>query len=278
MNPIGIMQGRLLPPIDGRIQCFPADGWAEEFDSAAEVGLETIEWIYELYNEDRNPLRSEETAGEITKAIAASGVRVVSVCADCCMEDPPVGPDGRPNDRCLTHLRGLLERAGGIGADCVVIPFVDSSSALQAGESNIVRALETLFDSIDRIGIELHLETDLPPKRLAQLMKDVGHDLVKVAYDTGNSASLGYDASEELAEWGACIGSVHLKDRVRGGGTVALGDGDTDFTTIFKGLRDLAYSGPIILQVARSEAGAELDWARQNRAYVLDRLKTDSDV
>ena len=28
---IGIMQGRLVPPTDNRIQCFPRQTWADEF-------------------------------------------------------------------------------------------------------------------------------------------------------------------------------------------------------------------------------------------------------
>ena len=32
---IAIMQGRLLPPTDGRFQCFPREGWPDEFALAA---------------------------------------------------------------------------------------------------------------------------------------------------------------------------------------------------------------------------------------------------
>ena len=50
LNPIGIMQGRLLPPTRGRIQAFPVGSWREEFHSAAQIGVDgpaTIEnsWI-----------------------------------------------------------------------------------------------------------------------------------------------------------------------------------------------------------------------------------------
>jgi L-ribulose-5-phosphate 3-epimerase len=54
MNPIGIMQGRLSPPVGGRIQSFPVDCWREEFFRAREAGLNCIEWVYEFETEARN--------------------------------------------------------------------------------------------------------------------------------------------------------------------------------------------------------------------------------
>ena len=64
------------------------------------------------------------------------------------------------------------------------------------------------------------------------------------------------------------MGSVHIKDRVRGGGTVPLGTGDADFEATFKELSRIGYQGDITLQVARSEPGRELEWARANRNFV----------
>jgi len=36
---LGIMQGRLVPPVEGRFQAFPRDRWTAEFPRAAEAGL-----------------------------------------------------------------------------------------------------------------------------------------------------------------------------------------------------------------------------------------------
>jgi sugar phosphate isomerase/epimerase len=37
---------------------------------------------------------------------------------------------------------------------------------------------------------------------------------------------------EEFAAYGERVGSFHIKDRVRGGKTVPLGQGDTDFASL----------------------------------------------
>ena len=41
---IGVMQGRLSPMIDGRIQAFPWPYWKEEFKVAEQLGIDLIEW------------------------------------------------------------------------------------------------------------------------------------------------------------------------------------------------------------------------------------------
>jgi hexulose-6-phosphate isomerase len=97
--------------------------------------------------------------------------------------------------------------------------------------------------------------------------------MLKANYDLGNSSSLGYDVKCELAAYGARIGSVHIKDRVRGGGTVPLGQGDADIPALLSGLAAIAYDGDFVLQVARGKAGEEVTWARQNRVYLVQRLE-----
>jgi L-ribulose-5-phosphate 3-epimerase len=133
-----------------------------------------------------------------------------------------------------------------------------------------------MLPAAERTGVELHLETDLDPDAFRRFLSQVEHPLVKVNYDSGNSASLGYHPTKELAAYGERVGSVHIKDRVRGGSTVPLGTGDTDFEALFAGLRGLRYSGDFVLQVARGVAGEEVEWARQNLAFVDSYLRVRS--
>jgi len=151
----------------------------------------------------------------------------------------------------------------------VVLPFVDASAI--ASERERVDLIELLgrvaSDAAER-GIELHLETDLGPADFGRLLDRIPAENVKVNYDSGNSASLGYRVPEGLTAYGARIGSVHIKDRVTGGGTVPLGEGNADFEALFDGLAGLAYRGDFILQVARGAAGAEAQWAQANLAFV----------
>jgi L-ribulose-5-phosphate 3-epimerase len=270
VNRIGIMQGRLVPPIGDVIQAFPARDWSEEFPLAAAAELSAIEWIYDAPDHESNPLATDDGVARIRQQCASYGVDVRSVCADYFMAVPLLRVSGPELSRRIDHLAWLIERASVAGIQRIVLPFVDASGIhTECDRDQVVEVMHSVADGAARAGIELHVESALAPAPFADLLDRIAHGIVKVNYDTGNSASLGYDPDEEFAAYGEMIGSVHIKDRVRGGGTVPLGSGDADLPCVFANLLRSRYQGDLILQVARGIRGDELAWARRNRNHVL---------
>jgi hexulose-6-phosphate isomerase len=199
-------------------------------------------------------------------------VEVKSVCADYFMDRPFLRTTQAERDARLELLRWLVARCAALNVDRIILPFVDASRIETPDDvSTVVSLLSRVMEEADAAGVELHLETSLPPDRFAELLARLPHPRVKANYDSGNSASLGYDVTEEFRAYGARIGSVHIKDRIRGGSTVPLGRGDVDFDALFEGLGEIGYTREFILQVARSAAGDELEWAKRNRAFVEER-------
>jgi hexulose-6-phosphate isomerase len=259
------MQGRLVPPEAQRFQSFPRERWREEFAVAAAAGLDTIEWIYDAYGEDLNPIGTDEGIRAIERLCSAHQIQVESVCADWFMDYPLVGIGIEAARERWNRLSWLMLRCSSLGINRIVIPFVDASAIKTPGDSDAVAAgLNAISELMDRSNVELHLETDLSPANFANLLARTPHPHVKVNYDSGNSASLGYRPCEEFAAYGRRVGSVHLKDRRLGAGTVPLGSGDTDFTALFESLKAVRYSGDFILQAARGETEGELELARKN--------------
>ena len=273
INPIGIMQGRLSPPVGGRIQSFPVDSWRDEFPRAREAGLNCIEWVYEFDTEADNPLGTETGVAEIQDHVRKTGVAVWSICADFYMRERLVGDNGAPRPQVVEHLHLLLQRASGLGVRYIVLPFVDESSLKSESElEGLVQVLTSVLPGAQEAGVELHLETDLKPAPLVRLLEKVSHPLLRANYDIGNSASLGHDPSEELTLLGPRLGSVHIKDRLLGGGTVPLGTGAADFATCFRLLHRASYLGPFILQCARVEGMTETELAIHNRRFVQHQV------
>lgn len=273
MTSVGIMQGRLMPPIDDRIQCFPRDDWAREFPLAAAAGLACIEWIFDEFGEDVNPLASDDGIDAVLALIDEHGVRVASVCADYFMDHPLVRAAPAELARRTAALAWLLGRCERLGATRVVVPFVDDSRIDTAAELDAaVETLQRTLPVAERTGVELHVESSLEPERLGELLERLPHPLLKVNYDSGNSSSLGYLPRTEFSAYGPRIGSVHVKDRLLGGSTVPLGSGDADLPSLFDCLAEFGYAGDIVLQVARGEPGDEVAWARHNRALVVEYM------
>jgi hexulose-6-phosphate isomerase len=273
LNPIGIMQGRLSPPADGRIQSFPVNTWREEFALAREAGLACIEWIYESGTDVANPLRTDEGAAEICSVSSAHGVAARSICADYYMSERLVGSDGAIQRDVAKHLKWLLGRAGMLGARYIVLPFVDSSSLKSEPElEGLISVLKSVIPAAEQVGVELHLETDLEPNELVAVLQSIDHPLVRANYDIGNSASLGHDPVEELTLLRTWLGSVHVKDRIRGGHTVPLGSGAADLPTCFRLIMAAGFDGPFILQAARETGLNETELAKRNRRFVEEQL------
>ncbi|MBF0546921.1 MAG: TIM barrel protein [Candidatus Riflebacteria bacterium] len=266
---VGIMQGRLSLPEGNRIQSFPQKTWANEFILASQAKLDCIEWIYETGTDIYNPLRTNEGIEEIKKAIQTTGVKVRSICADYYMNKRLIGQSGLPEKETLEHFFWLIKQAGKLKIQYIVLPFVDSSSLKSDAEiSGLRNALMQILVHAEKEKIEIHLETDLPHQKLHSIYSEFSHPFLKANYDIGNSAALGYDPKEELTCLSSWLGSVHVKDRKKGGGTVPLGTGNADFPTCFGLIRKTGFSGPFILQVAREPELSELELAKRNKLFV----------
>jgi hexulose-6-phosphate isomerase len=271
---IAVMQGRLLPPSGGCFQCFPKEHWREEFSLAASASLDAIEWIYDSPGKSANPIGTQEGLAEMRRLSEESNIAVVSVCADYFMECPLAKAGGNESEERIGKLLWLLERCRLAGVRRVVLPFVDNSSIdSEVDEARAVEVLRRVLGEAEKANVELHLETSLDPRRFHSLLAKLPHPYLKANYDAGNSASLGYDVLEEIAAYGERIGSVHIKDRIRGGGTVPLGSGDANIPALLSELFRIGYKGDFVMQIARGEAGKELGWIRQNRELVLGQLQ-----
>jgi hexulose-6-phosphate isomerase len=262
---LGIMQGRLVEPDGGRFQSFPRSRWRDEFALAAAAGLDTIEWIYDAYGEDVNPLATDSGRHELERFGRQHGIGIESVCADWFMDFPLIVADAAAAETRWQRLDWLMRSCADMSVNRVVVPFVDASAIRTPDDAaRVADGINSVSHLIDTTDVELHLETALPPRDFAALLARVKHRRVMVNYDSGNSASLGFRPKDEFAAYGARVGSVHLKDRRLGAGTAPLGEGNTNFSELFDCLRAVDYRGDFILQVARGAPGQELEWARGN--------------
>ena len=150
MARVGIMQGRLVPPVDDRIQCFPRNRWAEEFALAALASFDCIEWLYDLESAVLNPLGTDAGIEEIKMVSAAHRVRVLSLCAAYFIDMPLVRAGAELEDR-LAVLHRLMRRCQLPGVQRLVLPFLDSSRIeSKADIDTVVSVLERSLPVAER--------------------------------------------------------------------------------------------------------------------------------
>lgn len=268
------MQGRLLPPENGFFQAFPRQKWRDEFVHAEAAGISNIEWIFDCYGKDVNPISEKNGRKQINELSQKHGVTVVSLCADYFMDKPLLRVNKIELSENINTLQWLINQCNKAGINRIVLPFVDNSAINSPEEQiDVAITLNSIVPFLEKSKVEIHLETNLNPENFEHFLQLLPHPLFKVNYDSGNSASLGYDTNEEFNSYGYRIGSIHIKDRLLKAGTVPLGTGNAKFDLLFKKIKEIKYKGDFILQVARGKPGDEVNWTKENINFIKNYIQ-----
>lgn len=267
MNPVGIMQGRLSHRQAQPAQCFPWLSWQEEFAQARACGFDCIEWLLTADRLDDNPIWSDEGAREMRRHIAATGVGVTSVCADCFIHRPFVRVSDHERRANEALLERLVVRCAEIGIEVLLIPVLEGSAIRDRDEGRaVLSSLERALPIAESGGVKVALESDLPGQMLEEWIAGAGLPALGVYYDVGNAVAAGHDAVADVNRLAPLLCGVHIKDRKRAGPSTALGEGDVDFAGFLRVLNAIRYSGPLILETPSGDD--PLDCARRNRAFI----------
>jgi hexulose-6-phosphate isomerase len=247
---IGVMQGRLSKPHDSKIQSFPVFSWKQEFEKATKCGFEVIEWIFDEY--EPNPILSSEGISEINSLCKKHNIIINSICADYFMTKKLFHESQSNLEKNIRILKELILQSKKLEFSFIEIPLVDSSSLKTVNDKiELKNSLDKVIPIAEKNNVIIVLETDLMPLDFKSLLLEFNHPNIMANYDSGNSASLGYNVKEELTILKKWIKNVHVKDRKFKGGTVPLGTGDTNFDLFFSSLSKIYYSGDLIIQGAR---------------------------
>jgi len=236
---IGIIQGRLSPPLEGFQEC-PRD-WKSEFSRLPDLNLSHIEWIITKKSFHDNPFFDCEL----------EQYPIYSVCADNLVDDRIDNfefVDKNLDPICLAAIRN--------GVKFVTIPLLEESSVEDDNKRD--RFKDILKTFVDRYpNLNFSIEAELEAKKLSEILYI--SDTVYVTYDTGNITSCGFNHEEYIENLFSRISNVHLKDRTRQGRTVPPPTGDTNFKLIFDKLKKFNYSNVFTLQTARGTEGQEIE-------------------
>lgn len=252
---VGVMQGRLSPIINNRIQQFPWNSWSNEFVLASKIDIKLIEWTIDTFEFRKNPLISINQWDEINLIMEKTNISIPSVTCDYFMENPPWKTDLK---LVKEGISSILEGMRNIRSTILVIPLVDNSSLPDSSSVKIIENLFTdLIPEIIQNKLQIAFECDLNPEKLSEFISKFDRNYFGINYDIGNSSSLGFNPTEEFRAYGSRIINVHVKDRKLNGTSVPLGEGDADFLGIFRLLHKENYQGNLILQTARSKVGKD---------------------
>lgn len=242
--------------VDGKIQAFPWDTWQQEFPAAQSLGLGLMEWTLDQDRLYQNPLLTPQGQQEIRRLCQAHRLTIPSLTGDCFMQAPFWKAEHPVKAGLESDFIAIARACAAVGIEMIVVPLVDNGKLENdQQEDALVAFMLDQADLFQKLRLRIIFESDFVPDNLARFIDRLPAETFGVNYDIGNSAALGFNPEAEFAAYAPRIMNVHIKDRIRGGTTVALGSGNADFPAIFSLLRDASYGGYFIMQTARAENG-----------------------
>ena len=263
----GIMQGRLSKIIRNKIQCFPEKNWKLEFSKAKKLGLKSIEWTLDYKNLHDNPIFSNKGQLKIKELSKKYSIKINSLTGDCFMQKPFWKT--KNNEKLIFDLKKIIKSCKVLGIKFIVIPLVDNGSIQNRNDENkLIKSCNEIRKYLSNTKIRLIFESDLPPKKLKNFIKNFDPNFFGINYDIGYSASLNYELDDEFSLYGRYIYNIHIKDRVKNGSTVRLGKGNANFFKLFYNLKKIKYNGNLILQTARSKKNQHMNEVKKNLTFL----------
>lgn len=263
---IGIMQGRLSSAIEGKIQAFPITSWQDEFFLAQEIGFDLIEWTLDRENILSNPLFTNHH--QIISLMKEASVNVKSLTYDAAMQKPLI-TNKQINPTEIECLKETVIQCEKIGINYLILPLVDESSIKSCEEEFLyIDLLKSIGEEIKRSNVNICIESDFEPSKLKNFIELINCDNVRINYDTGNSANLGWDFEEEMKLYSDLILNIHIKDRLYKGETVPLGSGHANLSQKIKYFTFNYPKLSNIIQGARSKLVDDISLCKQYFHFV----------
>ena len=246
---IGIMQGRLSPIKNGKIQSFPWENWKKEIKDLKKMNIKILEWTLDYPNLKRNPLFFKKK--EIKKL---DQINVNSVTCDFFMQKPFF--KSKNKEKIIEDFNFVFNHILKSSIKIIVIPLVDNSSIKSRNdEFEIIKFFLKLKKDLKKYKKKIAFEIDYKPKDLSKFISKFPKQYYGIHSDIGNSASLGYNVKKEFKYYKNRIINIHLKDREYMGTNVRFGNGNADFKSFFFEINKLNYKGNLIFQSSRSKNG-----------------------
>lgn len=254
---LGILQGRLSPPVEGLMQEFPSTTWKNEFSSLPKCDLEGIEWII---TNTPNPFFTEDL----------SKFPILSICVDNI-----ISPFFTQLYFLEQELVPVLEKMESQTIKNIVIPLLEESSIVSSLNRKLfIKNILLIADKFSNVNFCFEFEC-----KVEDILKLVNQrDNFYVTYDTGNVTSFYGDKvnhNKLIKQLGDKIKNVHIKDRTFKAETVPFTLGDTNFVDIFSSLNSIGYTGNYILQLCREKSNNELDYIK-HCSYIVKKLHNES--
>ena len=238
-----------------------------------DAGYEAVELVFSPEGDPHVEMGDEEVRG-VKKRCDDAGIEIGSAIARYDDRGNFLSRDKAERDAGMKGLRRAIEVAHLVETDAVLLHPGQLPAEGTYGEAwdDFLTALKAVAPYAEEKGVEVGIENVwnkflLSPREAREFVDAVGSEWVGIYLDTANMMFYGYP-EHWIRELQHRIKRVHFKDFARRKRDfVPLMEGDTDWTEVMKGLRDIGYDRYVIHEVGGGR-DVQIEMANRMRQIV----------
>ena len=184
-------------------------------------------------------------------------VEIASLCLDCLSQYPY-----KSDPRAQQYVADAIKAASTLGSRVVLVGFFFMGDLMRDKEGTdvVIQRFREIAPTAEKAGVTLGIESWLNAEQHMAILDRVGSNAVKVYYDVGNSAKMGYDIYKEIRFLGKNICEFHAKDF-----DGLYGKGGVNFPEVRRAMDDIGYGGWIHMEGPKTPLGIEASLAYDAR-------------
>jgi sugar phosphate isomerase/epimerase len=157
-----------------------------------------------------------------------------------------------------------------LGARVLLLPFFGRGELFDRGEmKQVAEGLRRVARDAEQAGLTLALENSLGARDNLWILEQVGSPAVGIYFDVSNAMWWGLNSPDEIRAYGnaGVLSQIHFKDGKGDHSNAMLGEGHVDFAACVSAIREVGYTGWIVLESAAphdpvADAKTNLGFAR----------------
>ncbi|WP_291259144.1 L-ribulose-5-phosphate 3-epimerase [Fusobacterium sp.] len=262
--------------------------WRERLEYAKELGFDFVE--ISIDETDERLARLDWSLDERKKFILAvleTGVRVPSMCFSGHRRFPLGSENEEIRKKSLELMKKAIELASDLGIRNIQMAGYDVyyEKSNENTKKLYIDGMKQSLKWAEQANVMLSIEImDHPfmnsiPKYL-ELAQELKSPFLTVYPDIGNLTAWGNNVRMQLIKGKGQISAIHLKDTLAVTPDfpgkfkdVPFGEGCVDFIELFKVLKELNYTGPLLIEMWTEKSENPLEEIRKAKDWIEDKMK-----
>lgn len=242
----GIVQGRLIKPVNKNLlQYFPPN-WIEEIDLAKGLNFGFVEFFKDRNFNSICPFFFSNGFYIVKKILNLKNFKSYSFCDDFFINNNILKYESLKK-----YFNDIATNLSILKTKLYILPLFEKSDLNKKNFLNFTSIINLISRILKKKKIILALEINLDIKHIEILFKKINCKNVFLVYDTGNRVKAGNYQQHEIIKLRSKIIHVHIKDKNLLGENVILGKGNVDFKKIFLGLKQIKYKKKFTFETNR---------------------------